>query len=212
MCKIISRGDGLCINTGLVLFCATINWWNVLTFSLTAYILREKKRLKLTGFVFHVSCVIQLKFSSIFLCTLYWSLLHVAQVRDRGNLFPLKLHDRAWIQQAVAWLQSMLLPHALAVCHCCSAAFEWWVCFELTLELGIDALALACSNIQQFLNTLTGKHAGGWTGLMICGLSVAELDFKHADKLSFVSLQFWKVHLALLASGKTVWGRTYKKC
>lgn len=122
-----------------VLLYATENWWNVLKFPLTSSVTNQNQRKKHSSYCrcnaensinfwenifkwsFQVSCISPvIKFLlpfNIVSSTLYWSLLHVAQVKDRGNLFSLKLHDRAWRQPAVACLRSMLLPHALVVCH-----------------------------------------------------------------------------------------------
>lgn len=93
-------------------------YWNF-TWQLRLYSEREIK-IKASRFCFScVSPVIKFSVPS----PLHIVLVSTAcsQVKDRGNLFSLKLHDRAWRQQAVAWLQSMPLPYALAVCHCLSA-------------------------------------------------------------------------------------------
>lgn len=53
-----------------------------------------------------------------FFLYMFWSRLRVAPVMRGENLCSLKLHVAGWRQQAVAWLQSMVLPRAPTARHC----------------------------------------------------------------------------------------------
>lgn len=70
-----------------------------------------------------------------FLPALHRTLLYIAQVKERGNPFWLKLHDRAWRQQAVPQVRSMPLPRAQAVCHSCDAGRRCVLSWSLNEDL-----------------------------------------------------------------------------
>lgn len=114
-------------------------------------------------------------------------LVSVAQVKNRENLYSLKLHVAGWRQQAVARLQSMRLPPALTACH------RWcrFTCSELTLEFGL----MSCSDPEKEASALyksrSSRHTVEVKHWRVCCASAPVLS-------CFVSVQFWEVQLAVI--------------
>lgn len=86
---------------------------------------------------------IRRKYCDFFLY-MFWSRLLVTPVKRGENLCSLKLHVAGWRQQAVAWLQSMVLPRALTARHCDAGphSMNWLLDLDLQIEASAPSVKM----------------------------------------------------------------------